>query len=696
MSHESRSPWHSGERELQQRVGVAERMEIFGRKVIRDHMPEQHRNFYQQLPFAVVATVDSHGDPWVSLLESDTGLAHSPDPKTLHFNTLPRPGDPVRDGLTVGAAIGILGIELHSRRRNRVNGIIAARSEQGFSLHVGHAFGNCPQYIQHRAFSFAASTATPYRETVEQLNELDRSAREFIENADTFFLSSYVDLSAEESPDGHAHRQIDASHRGGKAGFVRVDGNTLTIPDFAGNLHFNTLGNLLLNPKAGLVFVDFETGDLLHVSGRTELIFDGPEVTNFQGAERAWRLHIQKIIRRPCALKLRWQLHEFSPNALMTGSWADAQARTLAYGLRHQWRRFRVSKIVDESSIIKSFYLVPTDGAGLPTFKAGQHLPIRLSMSTDAAPTIRTYTLSAAPSDGFYRISVKREGVVSSFLHDHFAIGSELDARAPQGDFVVDALARRPLVLLSAGVGITPMLAMLREVVYEGLRTRRVRKTFFISSARNLAVRAFNDEVLMLLQRGGNAIEAVRVLSAPEPSARQHHDYEVQGQIDLDLLKSILPLDDYDFYLCGPSAFTQSLYDGLRDLNIADERLHAEQFGPSTLLRRTDSKPEIVQIENPPAAEKPVPVLFTQSAKEARWQPGSGSLLELAEARGLSPEFSCRGGSCGTCKTKLIAGKVSYLTPPAMQLEGDEVLICCAVPAAGDGSGASEALVLEL
>lgn len=693
MSHSS--PWHAGERELQQRVGVADRMEVFGRKVIRDYMPDQHRDFYRQLPFLVVAAVDRQGDPWVTLLEAAPGFAHSPEPRQLQIDAMPGLGDPVRDCLATGEAIGVLGIELHSRRRNRVNGLVSAHTEHGFQLAVGHAFGNCPQYIQRRQFHFAHDSAATYRGKRESLTSLDEDAHVLIQQADTFFIASYVDVSAAAADATAVQRQVDASHRGGKPGFVRIDGDVLTIPDFAGNLHFNTLGNLQSNPRAGLVFVDFLTGDMLQLTGRTELVFDGPEVTSFQGAERLWRFRSQHIIRRRAALALRWSTPEFSPNSLMTGSWEEAQARQRAYALRHDWRPYRVAKIVSESQAIKSFYLEPDDGVGLAVFAAGQHLPVRLALAPDSAPVIRTYTLSAAPSDGFYRISVKHDGAFSRHLHERIRVGDRIEARAPQGSFTVVADERRPLVLLAGGVGITPLLAMLRHVVYEGLRIRRVRKTYLFYAARSIAERAFNDELLALIQQAGGAVEAIRVISAPEPTARPDVDYEVHGRIDISLLKAALPFDDYDFYLCGPGDFSQSLYDGLRAMQIPDSRIHAEQFGPSTLQRSAPVAVAMASQLQRPAAEKAMPVLFVNSGKEARWLPGAGSLLELAESRGLTPEFSCRGGSCGTCKTRIVAGQVHHTVTPGVDLAPDEALICCAVPAAME-EGGSAAVVLEL
>jgi hypothetical protein len=677
------SPWHAGEKQLQERVGVAERMEAFGRKVIRDQMPDQHRDFYRQLPFMLFAAVDAEGRPWASILEGVPGFAHSPEPRLLQLDSRPQAGDPAAAALSVGAAIGMLGIELHTRRRNRLNGHIRQIDERGLSVAVEQAFGNCPQYIQLRQFEFSRSPSAVVPSPAEQLNGLDDAARELIASADTCFVASYV-----EHPDGS--RSVDISHRGGQAGFVRVEGDCLTLPDFAGNLHFNTLGNLLLNPRAGLLFIDFASGELLQLSGRTELILDGPEITTFQGAERLLQLQVERLVRRPAALTLRWQFQSYSPNSLLTGNWTEAAARQAAEALREQWRPLRVTRLVEESASIRSLYLQPADGAGLPLFQAGQHLPLRLRI--DGQTLIRTYSLSSAPSDGFLRISVKREGLASTYLHEQIGVGSLLEARAPQGGFTLDAEQRRPLVLLAAGVGVTPLLAMLRETLYQNLRLRRTRRVWFIQSARNLAELAFSKELVELLQRGGEPIHALRLLSQPEAEAREGEDFELSGRIDIALLKTLLPFDDFDFYLCGPSGFTQSLYDELRALNIDDVRIHAETFGPSSLRRQPDQGSHT--LAQAPAATGPVPVLFQHSAKEARWTPDSGSLLQLAESRGLTPEFSCRGGSCGTCATRLLSGQVHYPIPPAESPTADTVLICCAVPAAS--SAGQQPLMLDL
>jgi ferredoxin-NADP reductase/predicted pyridoxine 5'-phosphate oxidase superfamily flavin-nucleotide-binding protein len=673
------SPWHAGEKQLQAHVGVAERMEALGRRVVRTEMPDQHRTFYEQLPFMLYGAVDVDGNPWASILEGQPGFAHSPEPGVLQFNSLPGADDPAQ--LSDGAAIGLLGIELHTRRRNRLNGRVGAVTASGFGVTVEQSFGNCPQYIQLRQFR-TVPLADPATRIAQHLNGLDDAAKATICGADTFFVASYVDVDGQ--------RSVDVSHRGGQAGFVQVEGNRLTIPDFAGNLFFNTLGNLLINPRAGLLFIDFNSGDLLHLSGRTEVILEGPQVEAFQGAERLWTFEVQQVVRRPAALGLRWRFDGVSPTSLLTGSWEQANARLQAQALGDRWRPLRVVRIEAESHNIRSIYLEPADGAGFPLFQAGQHLPLRFTLGGEVH--IRTYSLSSAPSDDFFRISVKREGLVSSHLHEQVRVGDLLEARAPQGHFTVAPHERRPLVLLAAGVGITPLLSMVREVVYQGLRTRRIRPTWFFQSSRTLADQPFRSELDRLLDDAGDAVRVLRLLSQPEADAQEGEDFDQTGRIDTALLKTLLEVEDYDqldFVLCGPGSFTQALYDGLRELNIRDSRIHAETFGPSTLRRQPD--PDAVVIEQPPAATTSVPVVFERSAKEARWQPDGGSLLELAESRGLRPEFSCRGGSCGTCKTRLISGQVNYPQPPAEVPDEGHVLICCAIPAQS-----SQPLVLDL
>lgn len=679
-------PWHRGELAVQRSAGVEEMAADLGRRFVRDHLIQQHRQFYPQLPFVVVGAVDAGGDPWATIIAGQPGFLSARDDYTLHAAFRRDPSDPADQGFNNEGAIGILGIELHTRRRNRLNGNVTNSTPDGFDLKIVHSYGNCPRYIQLRDFYFARDPGLPFSGEVECISDLDDEAHAMIRRGDAFFVASY-------SEEGGV-RQTDGSSRGGKPGFVRIEGDgTLTIPDFNGNTFFNTLGNILLNGRAGLTFVDFSTGDMLQMTGRAEVIFDSPDVESFQGAERFWRFKPEKLVRRRGVLAVRWTAREDgrSPYSQMTGDWEQVAERTRAKELATQWRPFRVEHAVDESSTIRSLYLKPTDGAGMIAHKAGQHLPIRVQLPGEDAPLNRTYTISAAPSDGVYRISVKREGKVSQFLHS-LSEGAEIEACAPAGSFTIDPVASRPAVLLGAGVGITPMISMLRNIVYEGVRKQYVRKTWLFYSARSRTEQAFGGELDDLAVASGGNVRIFRLLSDTEGAESRTH-FDAVGRIDVDLLKRTLPFDDYEFYLCGPPAFMQDTYFSLRSLDVSDRRIFSEAFGSASIRRTSEEKP--AEADTKHLATRPIRVVFTESGKESRWSPESGSLLEFAESRGLTPEFGCRNGSCGTCMTKIVKGAVAYKKTPAVAIADGQALLCCAYPAQ-EGNEAEGGLQLAL
>jgi len=322
-------PWHSGEVSLQRLTGSAEQLARHGHRIFRDTLSEQHRNFYPRLPFVVLGAVDPNGAVWATARAGKPGFLSSPEPSRLSVATTRDPGDPAENGLDDGDAVALLGIELHTRRRNRLNGTVARDGAHSFDVVVGQAYGNCPQYIQLRDFEFSRDPATPASAGAKTLSRLDARAREMITTADTFFVASYVDRE-------NGKRQVDVSHRGGRPGFVRVGADeVLTVPDFSGNQFFNTLGNFLINPRAGLVFVDFDTGDLLQLTGAAQVLLDDPEIATFAGAERLWRFTPRQIVSRPGALPLRWTFERdgWSPDSLRTGRWAEpAPPRSAASG----------------------------------------------------------------------------------------------------------------------------------------------------------------------------------------------------------------------------------------------------------------------------------------------------------------------------------------------------------------------------
>lgn len=665
------SPFHAGEREIQRRLGVEAKMDGFGRKVIRDFMPPQHVDFYTQLPFLSLGVVDPSGRPWASLVSGAPGFVSSAHDRQLSVQADWHPDDPLAGALADGAPVGVLGMEMATRRRNRLTAKARPRAG-GFDLDVVQTFGNCPQYIHSRVVEPVAPGARTPGPT-ERLEGLDAAARAMIAAADTFFVASYA-------PGEASSHGADVSHRGGKPGFVKIDEDgRLVVPDFHGNSHFNTLGNFAVYPQAGLTFFDFETGDLLMLTGDVEILWDDPEVEAFRGAERAWRFTPRQGLRWRARLPLAWRGGEASPNSDLTGSWAEAAATLAADRLRRTWRRYVVRRVEPESATIRSLYLEPEDGAGLPAFSPGQFLTVRLPVGERGVT--RSYSLSSAPSDPWYRISVKREphGTASGYVHDVLAEGDVIEARGPAGGFALSD-SERPVVLLSAGVGVTPMLSMLRHVVFEGRRTRGARPTTFVHAARNARERAFFREARELAA-AADGVGVFSILSRPEPGAHDHH---VTGRIGREVLQDILPIGDYEFYLCGPGGFMQSVYDALRALGVRDARIFAEAFGPSALARTPDEAAPAPA--GPPEAEAAV-VEFTAAQVEQPWTPEAGTLLEHAEAHGLTPEFSCRTGSCGSCKTRLLEGEVTYRTPPTFPLEAGEVLPCCAVPAAAPSGG---------
>jgi predicted pyridoxine 5'-phosphate oxidase superfamily flavin-nucleotide-binding protein len=309
--------FHEGELALQQLAGSRARLAEAGPRVIRDHMPEQHREFFAQLPFLIAGTVDARGQPWASVLAGEPGFVNTPDPWHLSVHAQPLPHDPLGQTLAAGIPIGLLGIEPHTRRRNRLNGRVTHVGENAFGVEVGQSFGNCPKYIQARRPEFTGPRATP--PVAHQLAVLDPAARAIIERADTFFIATAHPLAGQSEALSHG---VDVSHRGGKPGFVRVDGDDmLTVPDFLGNLFFNTLGNLAVNPRCGLLFIDFEQGDLLYVAARGEILHEGAELQSFQGAQRLLRFHVVSAVHVVAALPLRWSESELSPVLAATGDW---------------------------------------------------------------------------------------------------------------------------------------------------------------------------------------------------------------------------------------------------------------------------------------------------------------------------------------------------------------------------------------
>jgi hypothetical protein len=538
------SPFHHGEQEVQERLGVRD-IESWARKVVRDHLPEQHREFHTSLPFLVVAARDKKGRPWVTLLDGAEKFITSPDARHLVIESKPAQGDALEDAFVIDADVGILGIELATRRRNRVNGRIFGNDQEAITFRVDQSFGNCPQYIREREWRRVDGTPSG-KPTSSSL--LTSSQREWIESADTFFIASGYRGEGESDTYG-----MDASHRGGDRGFVQVlDDVTLRFPDYAGNNHYNTIGNLVLDPRAGYLFIDFETGSLLQLTGTTSIDWGSEELAKFPGARRLVTLDIKEIIELPAAVGLRWE--------------ADADSV----------RSLRLIEKNLESDDVTSFVFEARDGGPLAAFEPGQHLPIELSIPGVDEPARRTYSLSSSPSDDRYRITVKREpkGLVSRHLHDNVEPDAIIESRRPAGDFMMTCNIC-PLVLVSAGVGVTPMMSILHAVVEESSD----RPVWFVHGARDGQHHPLANEVRGLIADRPN-IDVHIAYSRSRPEDEIGKDYDSEGRVDGALLASLVQNVDAHYFLCGPTRFMADVQSELEHQNVPADQIHTETFGP--------------------------------------------------------------------------------------------------------------------
>jgi len=343
------------------------------------------------------------------------------------------------------------------------------------------------------------------------------------------------------------------------------------------------------------------------------------------------------------------------------------------------FREMRVTNINKESDSVTSFILEPIDGQPLPLFQAGQFVVLRLHLEPDKAPVLRSYSLSDLPEADHFRISVKSElnGIGSSFLCNRAREGDVLDVSAPRGSFTLRP-SQSPVVLLSAGVGATPVMSMLHALA----AGKSQREIWWIYGARNRVDHPFAEESRSLLKQLSRGREYI-VYSRPAAIDQVGADFNATGHIDTALLARIGVSRDSDFYLCGPSSFLQSMRDGLRNWGVLAENVHTEIFG--ALEGITPGMAQVVHTPHLPQGPPGVgpPVSFARSGITAAWDRQFASLLELAEACDVPVRWSCRTGVCHTCMTGLIGGSVIYDPEPLERPAPGSVLVCCAQPNAG-------------
>ncbi|HAA32248.1 MAG TPA: oxidoreductase [Cyanobacteria bacterium UBA8553] len=343
------------------------------------------------------------------------------------------------------------------------------------------------------------------------------------------------------------------------------------------------------------------------------------------------------------------------------------------------WRKFVVIRKIKESEEITSFYLKPEDNREISNFQPGQFLTIKLDIPGQNKPVIRTYSLSDYPEPcDYYRLSIKREpkperldvlpGIASNFMHDRIQEGSIILAKPPNGKFVLDVYKSTPAVLISNGVGITPMISMAKAAS----RLNPNRTIWFLHGARDGRFHAFRDEIMEISQQNSNLNVHYRY-SRPRPEDKGY--YHSFGYIDVALIKELVG-QEAEFFMCGSPPFMQSLITGLKEWGVPDSRVFFESFG----------KPMKVSRESQPTAEptkgkvEEAEICFAKSGKTLTWRESDGTILEFAEANDINPPYSCRAGICGTCMCNINEGEVEYQETPTASIDEGSVLICISQP----------------
>jgi ferredoxin-NADP reductase len=340
------------------------------------------------------------------------------------------------------------------------------------------------------------------------------------------------------------------------------------------------------------------------------------------------------------------------------------------------FKQIRVSDIRKESDSVTSFVLVPMEGQDLPIPQPGQFIVLRLQVDPDKPPILRSYSLSDLPANDHFRISVKREvnGIGSSFLCTRVRVGDVMEVSAPRGSFTLRP-GENPVVLLSAGVGATPVIAMLHAL--SAGRSRR--QVWWIYAARNRASHPFAEESRSLLQQLPDGRSSV-LYSRPAATDRVGTEFDAPGHIDVALLEKLHIPRNSDFYLCGPPSFLQNMREGLRNWGVPSQNVYTEIFGGlegiTPGMARARHTPHLPQ--GPPGSGPSVS--FARSGITVSWDRTFASLLELAEACDVPVRWSCRTGVCHTCMTGLIGGSITYQPEPLESPSPGNVLVCCSQP----------------
>jgi ferredoxin-NADP reductase/MOSC domain-containing protein YiiM/ferredoxin len=388
------------------------------------------------------------------------------------------------------------------------------------------------------------------------------------------------------------------------------------------------------------------------------------------------RQQLLRALRMP-ALSSGWQA---SFRALLDGEPGSGNAGLVAASPPPAWpgfRRLTATTITRESDSVISIRLEAPDGAALPAARPGQYLTLRIQPGGTQRPVLRSYSLCGPPDAGYYRIAVKREheGVASGYLHTRLAVGDELEVAAPRGTFILDS-TRAPVLLVSAGIGATPVLAMLNALAEE----HSDREIWWVHGARNGREQSFAAEARTLLGSLPN-VHAHVYFSRPGADDREGRDFERAGRLTASALAELDPPHDSEAYVCGPAVFMDQVSAALAAIGVEATRIHTEPFGPAAAMTPGIAAAPARKPHPPsgPPGDGPT-IEFARSDLAVAWSSDYGSLLELAESCDVPVRWSCRTGVCHNCETTLIAGDVDYAPEPVEPPAPGSALICCSQP----------------
>ena len=599
------SPYHEGELAVQQRVDETEMARINSGALDETILAGALR-FIEQQPMVVIGSMDPKGRVWVSTLFGNPGFIRALDNKTLELDiSQPRSADdePLWTNLLENPHVGLLVIELGSRRRIRINGRAKKVSAESLIIDVERAYPNCPKYIQRRDWKILDANEQHTATASTFGKELNETQKTLIENADTLFVAS-----------AHPEHGVDASHRGGHPGFVHIINNQqLRIPDFAGNSMFNTLGNFTSYPYAGLVFIDFEHGRLLQLTGKAEILWDMDDPQKETGGTRRyWQFDITSWQESTLPYRFAWELLDESPHIPELQRYLNVN-ETLS---------LQVERIQQETDRVKSFRLRAADGNELPEVLPGAHLQLKVKLP-DGSDAKRHYSLLNHPDDrSSYEIGVLKEPQGrggSLYLHEHIQEGDVLEIQLPKNAFPMATSANHS-ILIAGGIGITPILSMMHALSSANLSFE------MHYSARTYSGLAFRDRIERIA--GDNA----NFYASKEPNGQR-----------LDLKKLLATSKPGSHvYVCGPRGMINAVREGAAEQGWPSTHIHFESFGAQPL-----------------ANDKAIRVHLYKSNKTVN-VPADRSILDTLLDAGVSIPHDCKRGECTMCTTRVIEGEPDH------------------------------------